>query len=155
MTKRAKTLACFSLMLIWMAVIFYFSHQPAVRSHEQSSSIVKIIESFIERHVSPAIVKSADFSMSLEGVIRKCAHFASYFLLGIFSALSYSRITKKPFWLALCTGVLYAVSDELHQYFIPGRSCEIRDMLIDSLGALCAAAFFCFIWRKSIEKKHG
>ena len=31
--------------------------------------------------------------------------------------------------------ILYAISDEIHQYFVPGRSAEIRDVLIDVLGA--------------------
>ena len=36
-----------------------------------------------------------------------------------------------PAWMI---GTLYAVTDEVHQYFVPGRSCEIRDMVIDGCG---------------------
>jgi VanZ family protein len=39
----------------------------------------------------------------------------------------------------------YAVFDELHQIFIPGRSCQIKDMLIDSSGVLLAV-LLCSVW---------
>ena len=31
---------------------------------------------------------------------------------------------------------VYAVSDEIHQYFVPGRACMLRDMLLDTCGSL-------------------
>lgn len=37
---------------------------------------------------------------------------------------------------ALTAGILYAASDELHQYFVPGRACQLRDVVIDGLGVL-------------------
>jgi len=33
-------------------------------------------------------------------------------------------------------GVTYAITDEVHQYFVPGRSCEIKDVCIDGSGVL-------------------
>ena len=33
-------------------------------------------------------------------------------------------------------GTAYAVTDEFHQSFVPGRSCELRDVMIDSCGVL-------------------
>lgn len=38
--------------------------------------------------------------------------------------------------IAVCCTVLYGVSDEIHQLFVPGRVCTIIDVFFDSLGAL-------------------
>ena len=43
---------------------------------------------------------------------------------------------------AFAIGALYAVSDEIHQIFVPGRSCELRDILIDSAGVLVGILAF-------------
>ena len=48
-------------------------------------------------------------------------------------------------------GTLYAVSDEVHQYFVPGRSCELRDMLIDACGVAVGAAA---LWRLSRRQRN-
>ena len=37
--------------------------------------------------------------------------------------------------IAFLLAVAYAISDEIHQFFVPGRSCQIKDVLIDSCGA--------------------
>ena len=44
-------------------------------------------------------------------------------------------------------GTIYAVSDEVHQLFVEGRSCEVRDMLLDSAGV--AAGVLLMNWLKS------
>lgn len=91
------------------------------------------------------MIESASF------IVRKAAHFSAYTAMGILSFLTFVSYEKLRFKLrcavsyAVC--VLYAVSDEIHQHFVPGRSCEIRDMLIDSVGALlgllvCLAVIF-------------
>ena len=54
---------------------------------------------------------------------------------------------------------LYACSDELHQYFVPGRSCKFFDVCVDSTGAFFGALFFWGIFhlwkrkRQEISKK--
>lgn len=49
----------------------------------------------------------------------------------------------KAFTLALGICILYAISDEFHQLFVPGRGGQIRDVLIDSTGAIVGVAI-CF-----------
>ena len=51
--------------------------------------------------------------------------------------------------------MFYAITDEFHQYFIPGRSAEIRDVLIDSSGALTGILFVIIVLAiiKIIKKK--
>ncbi|KPU42835.1 VanZ like family protein [Oxobacter pfennigii] len=68
-------------------------------------------------------------------IIRKSAHFFEYLILGalIFKTLK-SYCLKNLSLITLCSGVLYAASDEIHQYFVSGRTAALKDVLIDSLG---------------------
>jgi len=71
----------------------------------------------------------------------KILHFAEY---SIFSALLFLAfftsgkefLKKHVFLISSLIGIAYAVSDELHQKFVPGRSCEFFDFLADSLGII-------------------
>lgn len=59
----------------------------------------------------------------------------------------------KTAWLALLLAVLYAISDEFHQTFVPGRNGTPVDVAIDSLGASLGLLFR--IWlTKRINQKH-
>ena len=52
------------------------------------------------------------------------------------ASLKNSFFYRSKAWIALAVSVVYATTDEIHQLFVPGRSGEVRDVLIDSLGAL-------------------
>lgn len=39
-------------------------------------------------------------------------------------------------------GILYACTDEFHQKFVPGRTCSIKDVIIDSLGIITGSLIF-------------
>ena len=60
----------------------------------------------------------------------------SFFLLGHFRALALKTALRRPTPGAAVTGFLYAVSDELHQSFVGGRSPGLLDVGIDSAGVL-------------------
>ncbi|MBI4395970.1 MAG: VanZ family protein [Elusimicrobia bacterium] len=85
-------------------------------------------------------------------VLRKMAHITEYAILAalFWRALAKGSPLRKPmvFWLTVGFCVLYAVSDEWHQGFVPGRSPAILDVLIDSGGTLLA----CLLLRR---KKPG
>ena len=49
--------------------------------------------------------------------------------------------------IAWIIGALYSVTDEVHQYFVPGRSCELRDMGIDSCGVLAGVLIVMLVLR--------
>lgn len=69
-------------------------------------------------------------------IVRKFAHFTEYFILGILSINMINSYGKR-WYVAVIICVLYAISDEMHQLFVSGRSCQITDILIDSLGSTC------------------
>jgi VanZ family protein len=70
-------------------------------------------------------------------LILKSFHLIEYAILAFLLLLA---ITKNK--LAVIVGYLYAVSDEIHQYFIPGRTGRFRDTLIDLIGILIGIFIF-------------
>ena len=66
-------------------------------------------------------------------------HFCSFFFFGLFLMISSVRGKHKSFFtLAIILSILYAILDELHQYFVPGRYCSIGDIVINSAGIIFA-----------------
>ena len=105
-----------------MLFIFIHSAMPADLSSVESGWIVNLVRMLLP----------FDLSMDLlTFLIRKAAHFTEYLLLGL--SLEWGMGFRKRTFLI---GTGYAVMDEIHQAFVPGRSCEIRDMCIDAVGVL-------------------
>ena len=99
------------------------------------------------------------FLEHIEKIIRKLAHFSIYTVVGLLmmSLMStYKLKQSKRIWISLIVGVLYASSDEIHQYFVPGRSARVFDVMIDSAGVclgICIVIFVLWIARKVMERK--
>jgi VanZ family protein len=70
-------------------------------------------------------------------LVKKGSHFLAYAVLALL-ALRVTGDWKRPYRWALLLTILYALSDEYHQTFIPGRNGAPADVLIDSLGGLTA-----------------
>lgn len=122
------------LVILWMTMIFYLSHQPATETNGLSKEITKKIVKAVEK-IAPDVDLD---SVSFNHIVRKNAHFFSYLVLGILvmnglrsSGVSGYRIIV--FALGIC--ILYAISDEVHQLFVPGRGGRVTDVFIDSAGA--------------------
>ncbi len=90
-------------------------------------------------------------------VIRKFAHFFIFGILGALAVNAYKSLRLKNnghvILLSFVTCVIYAVLDEVHQIFVPGRSCEIMDIVIDSSGAFIFIAITIFIFYLIDAKK--
>ena len=82
----------------------------------------------------------------------KIVHFLEFGLFGIFlyRAFRLYRPLKQPYLLTLAAGTPYAVLDEVHQYFVPGRNCSIADFAFDVLGLVMLAALFAWLHREKI-----
>ena len=64
-------------------------------------------------------------------------HFAEYSILGFLlfrSITSDELLTFHPFYGSLLIGISFAILDEFHQSFVPGRHMSSTDVLFDSLG---------------------
>ena len=135
-----------------MILIFLFSSQNATESNRTSGATFEwITETFMSNSVAQGTLMK---ELSEKG-LRKIAHFFIYFCLGVTTFLAgkeWSKVTHKRYaHIAWIVATIYACTDEFHQYFIPGRSCEIKDVCLDSAGALCGILFVWLIL-KLIDK---
>jgi VanZ family protein len=131
-----------SVMLVigWMALIFYLSSQPASQSNELSNQVTEVIVETIEK-VAPEIASNWDLKES-NHFIRKNAHFFSYFVLGVLVMNALYQKGYRKFVLSLIICILYSISDEIHQTFVPGRGGNIIDVVIDSSGSLIGIGLY-------------
>ena len=147
-----------ALLFIWMTVIFLFSSQNGQLSSDVSEGFAARLFSIIYPSFHDmSDLEKLNFLETVMLTIRKLAHFTLYFVLGFLSSLLFVTIKKYGIYIkgiiswGFC--VLYAVSDEIHQYFVPDRACAFRDVLIDSMGALLSVIIFvALIW--SIKRFH-
>ena len=126
------------LLVLWMGFIFSMSCENAEESSNTSGQTIKVVLSTVpEFEKQPEEVKK-NIIEELQFIVRKSAHFIGYMILGILASgliLYYGNINKK-YLLAFLICVIYAISDEIHQLFVPGRAGQVRDVLIDSAGSL-------------------
>ena len=152
--------AVFLLLIIISAVmIFMFSSQDASASAKTSESVTsKIVKIINPSQNGKTEQEQAAALESIGGVVRKIAHVLEFSFLGIWVSLFISTFSKKAvFMIAVSTAfcMVFAVLDEVHQIFVPGRSCEISDMAIDTVGALIGAAVIYLVitlTKKSVDK---
>jgi len=84
----------------------------------------------------------SDFG-SLDFFVKKGAHIAEYAILYLllFRAFHTAMVSRKALFVSAIIAVLYAISDEYHQTFVPLRGGKVRDVLIDSIGVFLAYLF--------------
>jgi VanZ family protein len=68
---------------------------------------------------------------------------------------SASPITGSPSFVALLISFAYALSDEIHQVFVPGRAFELYDLALDLAGITIASALIWRIWSRGAGGKNG
>ncbi len=134
-------------VLIWMLLIYSLSAQPSSQSNGLSKEITKIIVDTIGRIVPIDIEVSTvnDLGTQLNHIVRKLGHFIEYMILGILVMNAFKKCgyTNNKIWgYSLIFCVLYASSDEIHQLFVPGRGCQVKDVIIDSFGAMVGIAMY-------------
>lgn len=124
----------------WMLVISLMSTEPfsASNTHRYLDPILR----YLFPHITAAQFAFWHF------VIRKSAHFAEFFVLGMLAYWA-SRRGRLPRWRAvwmlqaLALAVLYSLVDEAHQLFVPNRTPSLYDSGIDSIGAAASQVLIC------------
>ena len=126
------------LLVLWMGFIFSMSSENAEKSSNTSGQTIRVVLSAVPGFEEQPEEVKVNIIEKLQFIVRKSAHFIGYMILGILASgliLYYGNINKK-YLLAFLICVIYAISDEIHQLFVPGRSGQVRDVLIDSAGSL-------------------
>ena len=134
---KKKSYVWLAASLLCMAVIFVFSSFPAEQSSGMSNPLVDFVVPVIENWFGVTVpVETVEYLYML---IRKAAHLLIFLTLGVCVTNTVRRVTengKRIFMISLCWCSLYAATDELHQYFVPGRACMWQDWMLDTIGAL-------------------
>ena len=135
-----------AISIFIMIVIFVHSAMPAEMSSIESSVFERFVASILG--VAPESVTFA---------VRKCAHFTEYLVLGLFMMLAAANAKrgKNKGLITWVIGTAYAISDEVHQLFVPGRSCELRDMCIDAAGIFCGVMIIAGVRHLRTLKREG
>jgi VanZ family protein len=150
--KNFRKILPWALVIAWMSIIFYLSDQPATSSNKLSTGITEWVITTVER-----IVPNFNFDLRvLNRIIRKNAHFIAYFILGVLALIGLKNNevdSSRAIWIAFIISVLYSISDEFHQLFVPGRGGQIKDVFIDSAGAFVGIVLFSRLYK--LKKGHN
>lgn len=119
------------LLAACLVFIFANSGQIGEISSGRSAQVTELLNSILAR---------AGIARALsETTVRKLAHFAEFALMGFLMMLTLRVYTRRIIafiaW-PLFFGLLTAVMDELLQYFVPGRTSSVIDVLLDFSGVL-------------------
>ena len=143
------------LLLLQMWIIFGFSNQDGETSGSISRKITEIITKNINSIQSLPKDEKEIKLKKIEHIVRKLAHFSIYTVIGflLISLMSTYKIKQKNrITISAIIGLLYAISDEIHQAFIPGRGPLVSDVVIDFsgviMGIFIAYIIICFCLSK-------
>lgn len=154
--------------ILMMYLIYSFSAQTGEvsgsLSYQVSYQIVETKNELLSENKSyEQLAYSAN---SIEFYVRKAAHMTEYCLLAIAISFPLYVYRIRGFWLVLLAGIVcvgFAGFDEYHQSFVAGRGPSVRDVCIDSGGALIGILLVqAFCWstmhnpsRKKKKRKRG
>ena len=125
------------LIIIWMATVFHFSNEGGQKSEGTSRKVSQTIINTISGNKN---MKNETVLKDTDKLIRKLAHYTIYTIGGIL-IISYMMNTtdktlKDKILYSIILGGGYAITDEIHQLFVGGRSARIFDVGIDILGVI-------------------
>lgn len=114
------------LLMCWMIIIFTFSNQNGIQSTNSSGVVTNIVIKAIQ-HITPLEHEQAmEMAKTITPIIRKLAHFTIYLIGGVIAYGTYNsfkKVDKKDLIYIWLFCIVYAISDEFHQWFIPRQKC--------------------------------
>ena len=149
MVKTKVKRGFFLLLVILMCfIIFLFSSQNGSESKSVSRGFVyNILNAFPEFSEKTSLEK-AQIVEDFQFLVRKAAHFSVYTMLGLAAMCllsTYQINMKKKIIISFLIGFIYAIIDEIHQIFSPGRTAMVFDVFVDSVGVIFGISIVCLI----------
>jgi VanZ family protein len=127
--------------LVVMYMIFSFSGQSGADSGQLSYTVsVKLVQAgaeLLNRQMSQSEIDM--YATKYNYLVRKAAHMTEYCVLAISLCIPLYAYGVRGIWLLLLAGFIcvgFAATDEYHQSHVEGRGPSVRDVFIDSCGAL-------------------
>lgn len=161
-----KKIIYITLTIIWMIIIFIMSSMNTNESNGKSKQTIKktvqktteISENIGITDIKPTEKQVNETVNKLNFPLRKCAHATEYAVLAIliiFTLNSFwgKNYSIKKIVMAIIICFIYSLTDEYHQSFVLGRTCQFSDCLIDTLGSLIMCLGYLAI--KKLIKRGG
>ena len=155
MKKNIIRVILLILLLGTFYIIFGFSGQDG----EESSGLSRKETEFITDNIFQLSNESKiQYINQLEYIIRKLAHFSIYTIVGILLmgfVSTYEMEKIKKIYISIVMGITYAISDEIHQAFIPGRAAKLTDVIIDTMGVFLGIVILLIFMKLVYKRKHN
>ena len=155
-----KRIILWLLIITCMWSIFFLSSQEATESDKVSEGFIVCLIKFFDFKKTLSDGEVLEIADVFNSAVRACAHFTIFAILGFLISLllnDYGFSNIKTIVYSFVLTVFYALSDELHQSFVPGRSAQLVDLITDSCGAISgilSSVFILFIINKIRKKNH-
>lgn len=133
-TARERTAIALSwAAVVAMAAIIFAMSATSGIDLDENSGIISAVKTWLAQHIAALAGHPVDVS--------PLGHFAEYLALGalLTNALRFHIKRNHAAMLAPILASIYGVTDELHQIFTPGRSCDPMDWLVDTCAAIAGA----------------
>jgi VanZ family protein len=135
------------LTIIWIIAIYFFTELPSFNGQSTQEVINKTaVANEVTQHVVSPQTGTFITLGELNILFRKSAHIFVFGVLAILFFKCFAPI-KFSYVLAWVFTVLYAIFDEWHQSFVPGRVASMKDVMFDSFGAMVALLLIYFFVR--------
>lgn len=125
-SEKTKRIVFGALLGISALIIFLLT----IQSPEGTMNLSETVRGFLTRNGIECTAHQ----------IRSFAHLPEFFLIGLFLALLFSSLNKKP-WLAVIVGLLIGTADECLRIFLPTREFDPHDLIRDYIGVIIGVAF--------------
>ena len=170
MNKKKIIILTISILLIilWVELIYKLSAMTTTNSNGKSIDIIAVfIEDTLEVTNKAGITKSHPTESKLERAssllnapLRKVMHASVYFVLAFMVLFAVSFIYKHqkyliPAIIALVIIIALAGFDEFHQTFVDGRTGQLKDVIIDTLGGIVGILFYgtyYYVYKRGYKK---
>lgn len=143
--KKIYFIISLIIVLSLFVLIFCLSHENGEESTETSGWFTALINFILPFEVS-------------ESVTRTLAHFSEFACLSFFmNNLFVAKKEKLCPVIACVLSFIYAITDEIHQIFVPGRACQFQDMMVDLAGIVSGMIVFSllyFVIKKALSFKN-
>jgi len=130
-------------LIVWATLIFIGSSDLLSASHT-GAFIVRPLHWLLPNASEPTLA-------TIHFILRKAGHFTEYAILALLAARAFRTSTNEIlrdrwFWVSLIFVIVYSLSDEFHQSFVPTRTASIYDSMIDTFGGLTMLSFLASRW---------
>lgn len=145
------------LTVLWMVMIFMMSAAPGAISGRLSGGIAEILANWTHGEFEEmSEEEQGDTVFEVEAPLRKVAHFVEFAGLCVLLMLALTAWgiePRKAFLWAMLIGVVYAIGDEVHQLFVPERSGQAKDVILDTAGLLAGGGLTLLLMSRKRKTK--